>query len=152
MGRTHRALREGWERQLADLGLSAPQAAMLRAVVEVPGSGVRELARRIGTDPMNTKRLVDHLERAGLVTSGADPSHRQRRGVEPTPDGEATARRVAQLSAAWRHRLSRRLGRDDLDRLLAVLSRLEAVLADEAASAEPTSGATNHDLIGRPRR
>ncbi|MDO8107713.1 MarR family winged helix-turn-helix transcriptional regulator [Isoptericola sp. b441] len=153
MGRTHRALRDGWERQLLELGLSAPQAATLRTVVEEPGSGVRELARRTGTDPMNAKRLVDHLERAGLVRSGPDPSHRQRRGVEPTPSGEAMALRIAQLSAAWRHRLSRRLGRDDLDHLLALLSRLETVLADDAGHAErhraPT---TNDDPTGRARR
>ena len=36
MGQTHRVLKETWERQIADLGLSAPLAAMLRAVCERP--------------------------------------------------------------------------------------------------------------------
>ena len=56
IGQTHRFLKETWERQIADLGLSAPLAARLRAICEQPGSGLRELARSMRTDPMNAKR------------------------------------------------------------------------------------------------
>ncbi len=83
MGQAHRVLKETWERQIADLGLSAPLAAMLRAVCEQPGSRLRELARRMRTDPMNAKRLVEVLEAEGLVTSSGVASHAQRREVQP---------------------------------------------------------------------
>ena len=137
MGRTHRALRHGWEGEIADLGLSAPQAAMLRAICEEPGAGVRELARRLCTDPMNAKRLVDHLERAGLVASSGDPSHRQRRGLAPTTRGLALAGRLGERSTAWAARLSGLVGTAELDELRALLGRVEAALATETAPARP---------------
>ncbi|MDA8147552.1 MAG: hypothetical protein M0Z93_02080 [Actinomycetota bacterium] len=42
----HWARRRAWEASLADLGLAAPQAAVLRLVGARPGSGVRRLAVR----------------------------------------------------------------------------------------------------------
>src|SRR5438045_7434310 len=77
LGRTHRLLREGWEAEIADLEVTAPQAAMLRAICDNPGVGLRQLAARMVTDPMNAKRLADHLESACMTRSTADPSHGQ---------------------------------------------------------------------------
>lgn len=135
MGRAHRHLREAWERRIADTGLSAPQAAMLRAICEQPGSGLRELARRVRTDPMNVKRLADHLEGAGLVLSlsaTSAPSHRQRRDLVPTGAGLKLAGQVEQRAAEWEHLLSRLLGAGELEDLQRLLSRLEDVLAAQA--------------------
>ena len=132
MGRAHRHLREAWERRIADTGLSAPQAAMLRAICEQPGSGLRELARRVRTDPMNVKRLADHLEGAGLVLSSSAPSRRQRRDLVPTGAGLELAGQVAQRATEWEHLLSRLLGAHELNDLQRLLGRLEDVLAAQA--------------------
>ena len=128
LGRAHRMLRESWEHRIADLGLTPPQAAMLRAACEWPGCGLRELARRTPTDPMNAKRLADHLEQAGLVRSAADPDHRQRRVLEPTPQGFTIARQVTDRAATWDQRLSDLLGEQDITHLRSLLDRLEQVL------------------------
>ncbi|MDA8318193.1 MAG: MarR family winged helix-turn-helix transcriptional regulator [Actinomycetota bacterium] len=128
LGRAHRILREAWDRRIADLGLTPPQAAMLRAACEWRGCGLRELARRTHTDPMNAKRLADHLERAGLVRSTTDPDHRQRRVLEPTPDGLAIAAELSGRAAAWGQRLSDLVGADDIARIQALLDRLEQVV------------------------
>src|SRR5579875_1692870 len=88
LGRAHRLLRAAWEQIIADLGLSPPQAALLRAVAQQPGCGLRELARRVQTDAMNAKRLADHLERAGAV--GARAGDGAGRGAGPQ-GGEAPA-------------------------------------------------------------
>jgi DNA-binding MarR family transcriptional regulator len=129
LGRAHRALREVWALEIADLGLSPPQAAILRAISEQPGSGVRELARQMCTDPMNAKRLADHLEQAGLLSSLADPSHRQRRGLALTDEGLVLAREVAARAAASDRRLSELLGAGGVEQLNDLLDRLEYVLA-----------------------
>ena len=150
MGRAHRALREAWGERIADLGLSPPQAAMLRAISERPGSGLRELARRAHTDPMNAKRLVDHLERAGLVASTVDPSHRQRRDLAPTDEGLVLADELARRAAVWTRRLARLLGAAELDQLQRLLARLEDALAAGAEGSR--AGREQHDARKEQRR
>ena len=135
MGRAHRALREAWGERIADLKVSPPQAAMLRAICERPGSGLREVARRTRTDPMNAKRIADHLEQAGLVASTVDPSHRQRRDLEPTAGGVELAGELAVRAAAWHRRLAELVGATELDQLQRLLGRLEDALVREAERA-----------------
>ena len=151
MGRAHRSLREAWGERIADLGLSPPQAAMLRAICEQPGSGLRELARRVRTDPMNAKRLADHLEQVGLVRSMNDTSHRQRRDLAPTEAGLALAKQVAERAAVWDRRLSRLLGAAQVEQLQRLLQRLEDVLAAELHGVarprgEPATTSKEQDL------
>jgi len=137
MGQTHRVLKETWERQIADLGLSAPLASMLRAICERPGSGLRELARKMRTDPMNAKRLVDHLEHEGLVTSSGATSHAQRREVSPTSDGLARVAGLVERSVALRRQLAQLLGESEVEHLQHLLVRLEDALVDDPARARP---------------
>lgn len=137
MGRAHRHLREGWEQTIADLGLSAPQAAMLRTICERPGLGLRELARAVRTDPMNAKRLADHLEQRDLVRSSDRSSLHQRRDFVPTDEGLALGVQVAERARAWEQHLSELLGAGELEELKGLLAHLEDVLAVEARCVEP---------------
>ncbi len=131
IGRTHRLVRASWESRIADLGVRAGQAGVLRAIAEQPGTGVRELARRLGTDPMNAKRIADGLERDGLVTSGTSPDDARRRVLSATPAGTELAAELARRAAAWERTLVRRLGADDARRLAALLGRVEDALAGD---------------------
>lgn len=134
LGRAHRLVRSAWEAEIADLGLSPPQALLLRAVAGRPGCGLRELARRIQTDAMNAKRLADHLDRAGLVRSQADPRHRQRRVLVPTGPGAALAGELDRRAAAYQQRLARRIGPAGMADLLALLDVVEAAAGAERAA------------------
>ena len=125
LGRAHRAVRGAWQAHLADLELTSAQASVLRAVLEQPGMGLRELARRLGTDPMNAKRLADGLEREGFLVSGAHPADARIRVLRATDAGAATGREVARRAAAWGDALEALLGADDTARLRAILARLE---------------------------
>lgn len=129
LGSAHRLVRAAWEQVIADLGLSPPQAALLRAVAEQPGCGLRELARRIHTDAMNAKRLADHLERAGLVASSPDPGHRQRRALRPTAQGTALAGELDRRAAGQQRQLARLIGPAETAQLLDLLHRVELALA-----------------------
>ena len=95
LGMAHRAHRRRWEAILADLGLTAPQAAVLRLVTAEPGCGVRQLARRLGTDPMNAQRIIETLVANGLCAAGRDPDDARRRPFHPTEHGRHVARQVA---------------------------------------------------------
>ncbi len=142
LGRGHRIVRGAWQGHLADLGLSSAQASSLRAVAERPGSGVRELARILGTDPMNAKRLADGLERAGLVHSCADPADRRLRVLNPTEAGLRLVREVEDRARAWAATLESMVGPDEIAALLHTLDRLEAGIAALTAA---ESGAAEHE-------
>jgi DNA-binding MarR family transcriptional regulator len=131
LGRLHRVLREDWEQHIADLAVTPAQASMLRAIGENPGIGLRQLARRMATDPMNAKRLADHLEHAGLAFSAGDPAHAQRRNLAPTAEGKAVARELTRRATAWNRRLTRRAGGAELHELSRLLGRLEQLFAVE---------------------
>ncbi len=127
-GRSQRRLRATWAARIADLELAPPQAAVLRALAERPGLGVRAAARDIGTDPMNVKHVADALEARGLVTSSLDPSDRRTRCLRLTQVGSDLAAEVegrAQLHEEW---LMGVLGRDQYGRLERALEGLEKVL------------------------
>jgi DNA-binding MarR family transcriptional regulator len=134
LGRLHRVLREAWGEEIADLKLSPPQAAVLRAVCEWPGSGLRELARRMGADAMNAKRLADNLENLDLVRSAADPAHRQRRVLLPTEEGAALAGEINRRAEVWDRRLSELIGAEELRGLNRLLARLEERLESQTSS------------------
>jgi DNA-binding MarR family transcriptional regulator len=142
LGLAHRTLRAMWEREIAELGVTPPQAAVLRAVTEGEACGLRGLARRMGSDVMNVRRLAEHLERGGLVSIGQDPLHRQRRIVRPTADGVTVSEELARRAARRNRHLVELLGEDDLASLQDLLDRLQTALMGAGPSAQSPEGGT----------
>lgn len=87
LSRLMRVMRAAGAAHLAGLGLTPPQAAILRGVAEHPGSSIRCLARLLGTDAMSVKRCADELERRGLLTSGSLTGDRRPRILQPSDRG-----------------------------------------------------------------
>ncbi len=129
LGRAHRAVRFAWEARIEDLRLSGAQASVLWAVAEQPGTSLRELARRLRTDPMNAKRLADGLEEAGLLASVGDPADRRRRVLGPTDAGLSVTREIQRRALEWRATLEVIIGPDDAARLSLMLTRIEDGIA-----------------------
>jgi len=130
LGLAHRARRRSWEAALADLGLTAPQAAVLRLVAARSGSGVRHLSRLLGTDPMNTHRISETLIAADLCYGQADPRDARRRPLYATAKGFALAKEVSVRASQEETRLLAAIGRRHYD---ALRQGLEALLADAVA-------------------
>lgn len=124
LGRLTRMLRADWDRQLAGLDLTAPQAAVLRGVGGRPGCSLRALARLLGADPMRVKRCVDELEVSGLLESAHRGGDRRPRGLELSVAGQTLAKRIDRLVRRQEERLDTVLGperRGGLERALAAL-------------------------------
>lgn len=86
------------DRRFAEMGLTAQQAGLLvRAAVE-PTSPSR-LTELLGTDAAGMTRLLDTLERKGLVRRGQHPSDRRAVMIELTPAGHALAPRLRPIIA-----------------------------------------------------
>lgn len=136
LGVAHRAHRRAWEAELADLDLTAPQAALLRLVTAQPGQGVRQLARRLGTDPMNVQRVAESLIAAGLCEARHDPGDARRRPLHPTDEGNRLARAVAQRAESAELGLNDALGGERYHTLLA---GLQALIDHDRPVPDPTT-------------
>ena len=95
------------------------------------------LADRIGASDPTATRIVDCLERLGLVERIADPSDRRATRVATTAQGRRTLRRRrAELVALLREPLCE-LGVDEQERFVRLLSELNDVLAADRLVRSP---------------
>lgn len=124
LGVAHRARRRVWEADLADLGLTAPQAAVLRLLAARPGTGVRGLSRALVTDPMNVQRIASTLLAAGLCEVRRDPDDGRRRPLHLTDTGRRVADLVTTRADATERRLVTALGAKEYALLSIGLRRL----------------------------
>ncbi len=126
LGVAHRGRRRVWEAQLSDIGVSPPQAALLRLVNRRPGGGIRELARHLVNDPMVVQRLADTLVDKGLLETRADPTDARRRPLYLTAAGQQLAAIIIDRAAHAEQQLKVHLGQDTYLALMDALSRLVA--------------------------
>jgi DNA-binding MarR family transcriptional regulator len=113
---------------VAELDLAPMQAKALHELdVESPIS-MRELARRLRSDPSNVTGLVDRLEARGLVERRPDPHDRRIKGLALTPAGARLRQRLfarlysAPPAVAELPPRDQRCFKDALERILSVSS------------------------------
>jgi len=119
-------------RELAPLGITGGQAAILNLIRRSPGVGVRELALRENMSPAGMSGHVERLEAAGLVRREPSELDRRRVGVYITDPGLRVLRAVRSRRTAW---LATRLGRlrpEQLEAVDAALMPLAALLEADA--------------------
>ena len=131
LSRTSRGLRQNWASRLKPLGVSPPQAAVLRGIAASPLVSLRELARQLGDDAMNVKRYIDSLERAGLVESGHRNGDRRSRTLALTAPGVALAYEINVLASEQREWIESLLGERNVSDLLATLGVIDAHIGDQ---------------------
>ena len=87
LSRLVRVRRERWASELCTLGLTPPQAAIMRATRDYPNQALRALARTLKCDVMAVKRCVDELETRGWVATSTRDDDRRVRVVALTHQG-----------------------------------------------------------------
>jgi len=156
LDRLVRTMRTAWAGELSSIGLTPPQAAVLRGVADADGISIRALARLLGGDPMNVKRCVDEVEQRGLLVSGTAEGDRRPRVLTLTDQGRAVAGTVDRLVQAQDARLTEVVGasvRPQFERALGALetahgiARAEGDGDDRSPSETPPSSS-----ISSPRR
>ncbi|MCL2542526.1 MAG: MarR family transcriptional regulator [Nocardioidaceae bacterium] len=85
---------------LEPLGLTPPQAGVLRLLAREGGISQRALAARLGTAPSRVVVLVDALEAKGLVTRQRSETDRRNHELHLTPAGTAMMRRLGRVAGA----------------------------------------------------
>jgi DNA-binding MarR family transcriptional regulator len=119
-------------RELAPLGITAGQAALLHAIRMNPGAGVRALAEREGVSAPRITAAIDRLEAMGLVRRARSAGDRRRVELEVTEAGLRVLRSARTRRTAWLAARLARLPPDDLDAVRAALPALGRLLEERA--------------------
>jgi MarR family transcriptional regulator, transcriptional regulator for hemolysin len=114
---------------LAEAGGSRPVWLVLLALKAQRPATQRELAEAVGIEGATLTHHLDGMERAGLVRRERLPENRRVQRVELTPEGERTFLALREAAVAHDARLREGLDDDDLERLRAVLDRMQENIA-----------------------
>ncbi len=120
-------------RELAGLGITAGQAALLHVIRSSPGIGVRALAEHEGVSAPAMSGYIDRLEGAGLVARVRSEEDRRRVGLRVTGEGVRVLRSARSRRTAWLAQRLRRLTDAERTAIAAALEPLGLLLAEEAA-------------------
>lgn len=123
--RAQQAMRLHMDRQLRDLGLSAPQYNVLCSLAEEPGASNARLARRAFVTPQTMQAMLVKLEDIGMITRSADERHGRIQRTLLTAAGHSVLQR-AHLAVQISERLARNAASPDA---IAMLERIATALA-----------------------
>jgi DNA-binding MarR family transcriptional regulator len=123
LSKVSRELTTAVERELAPLGVTAQQAALILHAAPA-ASRPNELAAEVGTDTAGMTRLLDRLEGKGLLTRGAHPEDRRAVVVELTAEGHALVPQVAPCFGRVTRRLLDGFNATEIKRLTGFLERM----------------------------
>ena len=99
MQQAHQALRQALARAFSQAGIqiTPEQYSVLAALKQADGVSQAYLARITHRDRPGISRLLESLQRLGLVASGADQDDRRARRVVLTESGHRSCERIAPL-------------------------------------------------------
>ncbi len=118
-------------RELAPLGITAGQAALLHVIRTTPGVGVRALAAHEGISTPAMSGYIDRLEAAGLVGRVRSEQDRRRVGLTVTEAGARALRSARSRRTAWLAQRLKRLGDAERAAIAAALEPLALLLAED---------------------
>jgi DNA-binding MarR family transcriptional regulator len=124
-----RELRTAVENRLAPYDLTSQQAALLLMAGRATTSPA-QVAAEIGTDTAGMTRLLDRLERKGLVRRVRNPEDRRSVVIEVTEAGRAIVPHLPPIFGGVSRQLFQGFTADELEQLIALLTRVRANLQD----------------------
>src|ERR1700750_1138926 len=113
------------DRMVARLGLTSARWQVLGAVVDAErAQPVAWLARDLGGNRQNVQRIVNDVEKMGLVTLEVTPHHRRASLVVLTEKGRRTYDEASRVQAPWANDLSEDLANKDIETTRRVVAEL----------------------------
>ena len=120
------------DRMVAGLGLTSTRWQVLFAIYEAErAQPVAWLARDMGGNRQNVQRIVNDLQKLGLVTLEENPHHRRASLVMLTDQGRRTLDEASRLQAPWANGLAKGLAIKDIDTARRVVAELRNKLEHE---------------------
>ena len=118
----HGATRFG--QRLVPLGLTPPQAGILRAIAAEPGRSQNAVAEQLGLHPSRLVSLIDDLERAGLVERRRSANDRRHSALHLSDQAPRMLADLRQVAAQHEADLCSALNADERIQLAGLLGRI----------------------------
>ena len=119
-------LMEALDRELAPLDITAAQYVILVTLAEGPTDSASGLCKGVSYDPGAMTRMIDRLERKGLVRRIRCPDDRRKINLELTPEGKAVYPRLIESAVAVLNRYLRGFSREEITQFETFLKRMLA--------------------------
>lgn len=104
--------------------VTTEQWSVLARLCEEDGISQKELAARVSKDQTNVTRILDQLQRKGLVVRKANPDDRRSFLPSVTPEGQAMYERIAPLEEKTIALAMEGLQPDEVAKLKELLQRI----------------------------
>jgi MarR family transcriptional regulator for hemolysin len=130
--RTSRAVTQAFERAMAEAGGSVSTWQVLLLVRSTNWDTQSSLAGELGITGATLTHHLNALERKGLVRRWREESNRRVQRVELTDEGVELFNRLREVARRHDQMLRSQLSDEDVERLGALLERLEAGVQAEA--------------------
>lgn len=121
-----RNLRNYFDRQVAALGVTRSQWAMIAVVATNPGATQRMIADALEISEASAGRLVDRLCNEGLLARHAREDDRRAKSIHLSDAAEPMLEQLTAIAKDSEERMFRGLSQDELETLKALLDRVYA--------------------------
>jgi DNA-binding MarR family transcriptional regulator len=111
-------------RRIASLGLSPPDAGLLRKIGSDPGISQQALAEHLGVLPSRMVVLLDELEAKKLIERATIPEDRRTYALRLTVRGQEVLRDIAQIAVKYEQDLCAALSRKEQATLADLCTRI----------------------------
>jgi DNA-binding MarR family transcriptional regulator len=112
--------------RVTTIGISPPQAGLLRVVAAEPGRTQQAVSGQLGLLPSRLVSLVDELEGRGLIERRRDPNDRRNSALYVTDTGTALLRDIGRAAQAHGDDFLAPLNKTEQATLAELLGRLAA--------------------------
>ena len=119
-----RNLMSFYNRELAPLGLTAPQALSLGVLYAEDGLSLGEFARRAGVGKAAAATMIQRLETQGLVTRDPDPTDARLNAIRLTPKAQDFLPRLGEKMLEVEKKLEEAVGPAGLEKLKETLTSI----------------------------
>ena len=126
LGQVKMELMEALDRELAPLDITSAQYVILVTLAEGPTDSASGLCKGVSYDPGAMTRMIDRLERKGLVRRTRCPDDRRKINLELTPEGKAVYPRLIESVVVVLNRYLRGFSRDEITQFETFLKRMLA--------------------------
>lgn len=127
-----RLVRRDFDRRARKIGLTRAQWQVLSHVYFDEGIRQGVLADRLEIEPITLARLVDRLEKSGLVERRSDSSDRRVRTLHLMPQALPLIKRIRAIALETREVALARIPARERTMLIEILARIRANLCEKA--------------------
>jgi DNA-binding MarR family transcriptional regulator len=110
--------------RMGALGLTPPDAGILRLLRLTAGLSQQELAAKLGIHPSRLVALLDELERKGLVERKSNPDDRRQYSLHLTEKGTKTLEEIGHVAQQHQEALCAALTLEEREKLAELLRKI----------------------------